>query len=141
MGARVNHVAVLVSAIAFFLIGALWYAALFGHQWMAITGTTGKPASEMTSTYAITFVLAWILSYAIAMTLADSARPGTLRRGVELGIMMGIGVFATMSLMDCLYEGRPLALWLIDTGYVVVGMAVAGAIVGAWQNKTAAAAA
>lgn len=51
---------------------------------------------------------------------------------------MGIALFATQTLNMALYEGKPLVLWLIDSGYVVIGFAIVGAIVGAWKKRTAA---
>ncbi len=71
-----------------------------------------------------------------ASPLRTDSNPNPVRHGIEFGIFMGLGVFGTMSLMDMLYEGRPLALWGIDAGYVVAGMAMMGAIVGAWRKKT-----
>lgn len=140
MSSRINHVAVFVSAIVFFLLGAVWYMPLFGHQWMALVGVTGK-AMPMTTTFIVSFILGWILAYVIGIALADTSHPNPARHGIEFGIFMGIGVFATMTLMDFLYEGRSFALWGIDAGYVVVGMAIMGGIIGAWRKKAVAAAA
>ena len=141
MTSRINHLAVFVSALAFFVLGAIWYMPLFGHQWMSLTGLGMKPPASMSTTFAVTFVLGWILAYVIGIALADASHPNPARHGIEFGIFMGIGVFATMSLMDFLYEGRSLSLWLIDAGYVVIGMAMMGAIIGAWRKKPAPAAA
>jgi hypothetical protein len=33
------------------------------------------------------------------------------------------------------FEARPLSLWLINAGYMVVGMTLMGAIVGGWRKK------
>ena len=32
------------------------------------------------------------------------------------------------------FEARPLSLWLINAGYMIVGMAIMGAIVGHWRK-------
>jgi len=34
------------------------------------------------------------------------------------------------------FEARPLSLWLINAGYMVVGMTIMGAIIGHWRKKT-----
>lgn len=138
MSSRINHLAVFISAIVFFLFGGLWYMPLFGRQWMELTGA-GKSMPLM-SVYITVFILGWILAYVIAVVSADAAHPNPMRHGIEFGVIMGIGIFATMSLMDFLFEGRPLALWAIDAGYVVVGMAIMGGIIGAWRKKAVAAA-
>jgi peptidoglycan/LPS O-acetylase OafA/YrhL len=132
--------AVFVSAVAFYILGAIWYMPLFGHQWMALAGKTQTSPASMTSTFIISFILGWILAYVIGIALADTSHPNPARHGVEFGAFMGLGVFATMLLVIFLYEGRSLALWAIDAGYVVAGMAIMGAIVGAWRKKPVAAA-
>ena len=91
----------------------------------------------MATPFLIGFILSWILAYVVGIALADTSNPNPARHGVEFGVFMGIGIFATMSLMDYLYEGRSYALWAINAGYVIVGMAMMGAIVGAWRKKEA----
>ncbi len=141
MGSRINHVAVFVSAIVFYVIGWLWYDLLFGHAWMALTGHVQTSMSNMTGTLAGGFLLSWFLAYVIGIALADTTNPNPGRHGVEFGVFMGLGVFGSMLALDYLYEGRGLLLWLINAGYVVVGMAVMGGIIGAWRKKDVPAAA
>jgi len=40
-----NYWAVLVAALAYWILGAIWYTGLFGKQWMALTGMTEEKAS------------------------------------------------------------------------------------------------
>ena len=95
----------------------------------------------MTPLFAGGFVLGWALAYVIAIALSDTTNPNPARHGVEFGVFMGLGIYGTMLGLDYLYEGRPLALWAINAGYVVVGMCIMGAIIGGWRTKMAAAAA
>ena len=142
MGSRINHVAVFVSAIVFFILGWVWYDLVFGQAWMALTGHSGTaPASSMTTLFITTFILEFVLGYVIAIALADSSNPNPARHGVEFGIFMGLGIFGTMLGVNYVYEGRSFELWAINTGYVVVGMVIMGAIIGAWRKHTVAAAA
>jgi hypothetical protein len=85
--------------------------------------------------FAGSFVLGWVLAYVIGIALADTTNPNPARHGIEFGIFMGLGVFGTMLGLDYIYEGRPFILWAINAGYVVAGMAIMGAIVGAWRSK------
>ena len=135
MPARLNHLAVLVSAIAFFIWGALWYTLLFGSMYAALAGKPGGAAGNMGPQFAISFVMGWLLSYVTAIALGDSDNPNPMRHGIEFGIFMGIGIYATMTLTNFAYEGRSYALWAINAGYVVTGMAIIGAIIGAWMKK------
>lgn len=142
MSSRINHLAVLVSAIAFFVLGWIWYDLLFGRLWMSLTGHVATtPASSMMLMFVGSFVLGWAISYVIAIALADTSNPNPARHGMEFGVFMGLGIFGMMLGIMYIYEGRPLALWLINTGYVVVGMAIMGGIIGAMQKTPASAAA
>ncbi len=51
---------------------------------------------------------------------------------------MGIAIYGTQTLSQALYEARPIGLWLIDAGYVLIGFAIMGAIIGAWEKRGAA---
>lgn len=135
MAARINHLAVFVAAIAFFLLGAVWYTVLFGHTWLQLTGAAEKPAGNMLTPFVGAFILDVIVGYVIAVALSRSETANMLRQGVEFGAFVGLGVFGTMSLMNFLYEGRSFELWAIDTAYVVLGMTIMGAIIGAWRTK------
>jgi hypothetical protein len=131
--------AVLVSAIAFFVLGWVWYDLLFGRLWMSLTGHVATAsASSMMPQFVGSFIIGWAVAYVIAIALVDSTNPNSGRHGVEFGIFMGLGVFGTMLGIMYIYEGRPLALWAVNTGYVIAGMALMGGIVGAWRKTVAA---
>lgn len=135
MASRINHLAVFVAALAFFIFGAVWYMSPLGAIWMAQLGKTASGMSGMTSQFVVSFLCDWLLAYVIAIALADSSNPRPARHGVEFGVFMGLGVYGTMSLMNNVYEGRSFTLWLINAGYVVIGMAIMGAIIGAWRKR------
>lgn len=140
MSSRINHLAVFVSAIAFFVLGWIWYDMLFGRLWMSLSGHVATTSvSNMMPMFVGSFILGWAISYVIAIALADTTNPNPGRHGMEFGVFMGLGVFGIMLGIMYIYEGRPLALWAINTGYVVVGMAIMGGIIGAWRKKEAAA--
>lgn len=139
MSSRINHLAVFVSAIAFYVLGWIWYDMLFGHAWMALTGRPQQSASSMAGPLAGGFLLCWFLAYALSITLGDSGKDNPVRHGAEHGGFIGLGVFGSMLALNYVYEGRGLELWLINTGYVVIGMAMIGAIMGAMRKKEVAA--
>ncbi len=130
---RINHLAVIVAAIVYWVFGALWYGLIFKSAWASLTGIPmgGTASNAMLAS----IVMALVLAYTAGIALAGTAHPQPARHGVEFGLFMGVGIFASQTLMDFMYEGRPIALWAIDSGYVVIGLAIIGAIVGAWQKK------
>jgi hypothetical protein len=133
MAERINHLAVWVAGIVYFLFGWLWFT-VFSVPWLALSG---KVTSQGTpSMYIVSFLLGLILAYATAVALTRRPEDQTVQQGVGFAVFMGVALYATQTLNQALYEGRPIALWLIDTGYVVVGFAIIGAIVGGWRRRT-----
>jgi hypothetical protein len=135
MPARLNHVAVFVAAVVFFLWGWLWFT-IFSAPWKALVGNI--PTNTSPAIFIESFVLGWIMSYAVGIALTNHEHPQPARHGVEFGLFMGIGLIATMMLNGFLYEGKPVALWAIDAGYAVTGLAIIGAIVSGWRRKVSA---
>src|ERR1700726_3607510 len=110
MPARLNHVAVFVAALAFFLWGWLWFT-IFSAPWKALVGNIPMNTSPMI--FVESFVLGWIMSYPVGIALTNNEHPQPARHGIEFGIFMGVGLIATNMLNGFLYEGRPIALWAI----------------------------
>ncbi len=143
MSSRVNHLAVLVAAVAFFLLAWLWYSLLFGSMYMAqIAQMTGK-STAMTSGGAMlwpmveTFLLGWFLAYVIGTALSMRPDPNPAGRGLGFGLFIGIGVYASMTLMGVVWGGLSFGLWAINAGFVIVAMAIMGWIIGAMSARTA----
>ncbi|MDQ6767549.1 MAG: DUF1761 domain-containing protein [Candidatus Eremiobacteraeota bacterium] len=134
---KINHLAVFVAAIVFFLWGWLWYT-IFGNQWLALVGKAAASMTPSPAPYVVGFLMALVLAYGTAIALADSDRPGAAH-GVSFGIFMGVIFYASTMLTGYLFEGRPLGLWLINAGYGLTGFALVGAIVGGWRKRAVAA--
>jgi len=139
---RINWLAVIVGGIIYYGWGALWFG-IFGKQWVASIGPMAANLNPKDPIpYVVSFVMAMLLSFGVAVALShDDNR--TAKHGIEFGVFFGLFFFATTMLTGTLYEGHPLSLWLIDAGYIVIGLVILGALHGAWRKgpKVAAAAA
>ena len=82
----INYVALLVAAVARFIVGGIWYSpALFGKPWQGLTHCTPEemkarlpkiiPADLITS-YIMAFVLVHAMHYAGATSAAQGAAVG-----------------------------------------------------------------
>ncbi len=132
---NVNWWAILVCAIVFFLLGGLWYDALFGKLWMT---EMSKIASPMVPggwyPFAVSLVTGFFLAYGLALILKWRGPVGPLE-GAWIGFAFGLLIFGTMTWMDYAYSGWGVVLGLINIGYVAVGMAIQGAILAAWRPR------
>jgi hypothetical protein len=59
-----------------------------------------------------------------------------LSSGAMTGAIVAIGICAASLALTYGFESRSFALWLINSGYYVVGLVVAGAIIGGWRKTT-----
>jgi hypothetical protein len=134
----INHLAVWVGAIVFFMWGYVWYNVLFKSQTMAMMSQAGGPMSPTSPTpYIVGFLMALVLSYGTAIALADSTQH-TASHGVSFGLFMGVIFYAGTTLTSTLFSLRPLSGWLLNIGWALIGFALVGAIVGGWKSKSAA---
>lgn len=134
-----NYVAVFVAALAYWLLGALWFAVLFSKPWMALEHITPEQASGMNpiAPYVISFILNLVIAFVLAQ-LCAWRNASTAARGAALGILIWIGFVGPITYTTYMYEMRPKELFAINEFYPLVGLCLMGAILGAWTRKTAA---
>ena len=132
----INLGELIVAALSTFLIGALWYGKpLFGKPWRELAGieeeqaSKGKMAMIFSLSFVLNFIVALFLSLftEIAMMLGSSA----LLAGL-MAVLLAIGFVATTFGINYLFAQKPLKLYLIDAGYMIVSFFVMGLIIGAW---------
>lgn len=128
----VNWMAVVAAALSSFLLGGVWYSALFAKAWQAAAGLTDEQArgGNKALIFGGSFVLALIASATFAVFLGDTA---TLTTGTLYGLCAGLTWVAASFGMNYLFERRPLTLFLINGGYHTLQFTLIGAILGAWH--------
>lgn len=133
---NLNWLAVLVAALAYFILGALWYSkVLFGTKWAALVGVDmndpnkGKGLGQMMGG---TFVLIAITCIALAL-LVNRMDLFILSSGLRLGAITGLCFATTAVSISFIYERRPTALYFIDCGYHLVGHLAAAIILVMWR--------
>ncbi len=134
---KTNYLAVIVSAIVYWLLGGVWFALLFGKQWMKLENITEAQAKGMNPTvpYIVSFLTGLLIAFVLAQ-LCAWRNATTAARGASLGVLLWLGIVAPVTYTTSMYEMRPLNLFLINEGYVLVGFIAMGAILGAWTKKS-----
>ena len=129
-----NWLAVVVAALSAFMIGALWYGPLFGKAWQSLSGLTDDDIQQghPGKIYGGAFVLNVVAAFGMGMVIQLHPAPG-LESGFNIGALIGLAFVATTFGINYLFASKPLRLYLIDAGYMVVLMAIMGTIIGAWR--------
>ena len=130
-----NYGAIVVSAVAYWLLGALWYGVLFSQRWMALEGITMEQARSMNPMlpYVITLVLNLLIAFVLAQ-LCLWRNANTAARGAAVGVLLWIGIVGPVVFTTYMYEMRPKELFAINEFYPLVGLCLMGAILGAWTK-------
>jgi len=135
---KTNYAAVAVAAIAYWLLGAVWYGALFSKPWMALENISMEQAKSMNPVlpYLITFALNLLIAYSLAQ-ICIWRNADTAGRGASVGVLLWIGFVGPITYTTYMYEMRPKELFAINEFYPLAGMVLMGAIIGAWKKKAA----
>ena len=132
---NINWLAVVVAAIAFFLVGAVWYSFLFRDAWIkasAVNVNDPNAKKGVAAMFLSSFVLVLITAVGLALVIARLGSGGWMT-GLKVGLVAGVCFCVTSISNSYLYEKRPLALHLINGLYNVVGCVVAGIIIAVWK--------
>ncbi|HEV2386699.1 MAG TPA: DUF1761 domain-containing protein [Candidatus Acidoferrales bacterium] len=134
---RVNYLAVIVCAVAYWLLGAVWYGVLFGRPWMALEHMTMQQAGSMNPVlpYILTFVLNLLIAFVLAH-VCSWRNASTAARGAAIGVLLWVGIVGPITFTTSMYEMRPLELFAINEIYPLAGLCLMGAILGAWTKKS-----
>ncbi len=129
---NISVVGIIAAALAFFFLGGAWYTFLFGKQWRAEMGISEEEAAGM-SPNPLMFVWSILVSLVIAATLAKLISESSVEYGTKVGLGVGAGVGAAILAQNYVYEQKSIRFWLINAGYVIIGLGIMGAIIGAFQ--------
>ncbi|MBS3913985.1 MAG: DUF1761 domain-containing protein [Bacteroidetes bacterium] len=132
-----NPWALLVSAIVYWGIGAVWFSALFGKAWMAEHAKMGKtierPSNKefsgmMLGTFMYNVLIVFAVSYIVFITGAIKP-PAAFKMGALLGgcmVWTSIGITYT-------WERRSMRHLALDAGYHFVGVLASCMILAMWR--------
>ncbi len=133
----INYWAVLVAAVATFMLGAVWYTALFGSQRRQLLGYTEEQLKQMEQAAPVTFTvlfLCYVIVVFVMAILFSALGVESAGQGAQWGFLLWLGLAAAIGLTGNITTTIPLGVFLIDAGYQLVFLVMTGAIVGAWHK-------
>lgn len=131
----INWLAVLVAALAYFALGALWYSkALFAKRWIQHTKidmTNPDVTKGMAAIMFMSFVFMFITSFGLAVLRYRLELEGWMG-GLKLGLFTGLCFGVTAISISYLYEKRSTELHFINGAYTLLGNIIAAIIICCW---------
>ncbi|MGH7242485.1 MAG: DUF1761 domain-containing protein [Phycisphaerales bacterium] len=135
---EINWFAVLVAAVAMFMIGGLWYGAIFSKLWQRLHGYTDEQKAAMQKLRPpqvfFSIMIAAYVGGALAMSfLVVNLGLHSAFDGAVLGAFLWLFATTAIGLTDHITRTRPFAAYLLDSAYQLVAFMAAGAILGVWR--------
>lgn len=129
----INYLAVLVAAVAYWILGALWYSpVLFAKPWQKYVQITEEDKKNMVMPMVLSFIGFFIICLGMAI-FTTYMLPADMVRGLKIAILAGIVFMFVPKWINSLYGKTPATLLLIDAGYHFVGFIIAALIITAWN--------
>ena len=129
---HLNYLAILVSALCVFLLGAPWYSkVLFGPAWGRANGLDPKAGrhGHPAKVFGLSFAFALIAAFAFAWWLGPEPE---IHYAFHRGLIAGVLV-ATSFGINYLFADKPLVLLAIDGGYHIVQFLAYAVVLGLWH--------
>ncbi|MFN3232713.1 MAG: DUF1761 domain-containing protein [Alphaproteobacteria bacterium] len=129
----INWLAVLASVVAMQAIGALWYSpVLFAKPWQKAVGM--KPGENPAPGPAMinAVVLSIVTSIAMAILVGWTGAEG-LADALMLGLVVAVGFCIAVIGTNAAFEGRPMALVLINAGHYLADILAITVILTLWK--------
>lgn len=129
----VNWLAVLLAAVAYTALGGLWFTLLFGRQYAAALGRTGPVPAPGALFIAGPAICTLAVTVTTALLLA-ALSVDTLGGAVVVALVVGVGYLVANTVNIAINPNmpRPLYYGAITGSYHLVGIVVAGLVLGAF---------
>ena len=124
-----NPWAILVAAVSSFLLGGVWYSALFAKVWERENGGPSQPGHPA-RVFGVSFVFSLLAAAAFAWLLGPAP---ALSHAVGTGALVGGGLVATSFGINYQFAQRSWTLWAIDGGYHLLQFVLFGLVLGSWH--------
>ncbi len=132
---RIYHLPIVLAGFAAWCLGAIWHSQyLFRTRWMNAVGLTHAQVKEIgwrLAPHVLTLAICLLFAYGVAWLLAAWHRKGVLQ-----GVLMSVLLAGAVTGASWYGIARlPHDFLAIETGYVVLGTVMVGAIVGGLYDR------
>lgn len=128
-----NWFPIIVATVVYFILGALWYSpVLFGNSWMKLRNLDPETMEQPNPIiYLYSFILQFIGVASLALFITALGVDGA-GNGAFIGFGASAGFVFSLAGATGIFTEVPMKLHFLDNGYHVVGLVLAGLILGFW---------
>ena len=134
MDVHINYMAVIVAALANYIIGSIWYGVLFTKRWKTLSGISEMklvPGFIVLGLVA-SFLMSYVLDHALIYASVYMKMNG-MGAGLMCGFFNWLGFIAPVTLGVVMYQKKSWMLWILDNTYWLLSLLVMGAILSSWK--------
>ena len=126
----VNWLAVVLGALAGFVVGGIWYGPLMGKRWMGAVGLSEEQVrgGNMGLIYGMAFVFSLVASWTLAHTFATYGRDLSFEIKLLTAFGVALGFIVPAIGTNYLFSQKSKALFFIDAGYWLLFYIAMGAV-------------
>jgi len=138
MNSKINHLAIWILIVVYFLIGWGWYA-IFGETWLNLHAKTMTDIERThnVGAYMLAFVASIVVNYTLALLISRLNATNAVC-GLKIALACWFAFlfieYATISVFSA-FETNPWPLICIDMGRPLIGFAISGGVLGAWRSS------
>jgi predicted permease len=123
----INFLAVVLAAVAFFVVGAVWYGLLFVKPWQREAAVTEPPrGSAVPRIMILTFLAELLVCFMLGHLIARLNPPPHVIMMFAVGF--GVTIMTPALAINYLHQRKSLTLFAIDAGHLILGMTAAGLV-------------
>jgi hypothetical protein len=117
----VNYWAVFLAAVAYYLLGALWYMPqLFGRE--------GNQEQNSAVAYLGEMIVSLIMSYVLAIIIYTS-HAFEIQEGMKVAALVWLGFIGTTQFSGVLWGRKSIKTFFVNAGFMFVGLLLAGLVI------------
>jgi Protein of unknown function (DUF1761) len=129
----INWFAILAAVIIKQALGALWFSpALFGLAWCKLTGVSDTEMKAGLVKALIPDVIGSALMAFVLVHAVHYAGAHDWMQGATVGFFNWLGFVAVATLGSVTFEKRPVQLYLINNGFLLLALLLMGALLAIW---------
>lgn len=131
----ISWLAVVVAAVAWFVLGAAWYInPVIARKWQQAGGIEVPEDGEPNPLIFLLTFLAYMVASAVTAFLAGAIGISGAGEGAVLGLALGIGYALTGAAVTAIYDTKPdpFGWFWINGVFNLIGLTAVGAVIGAF---------